>query len=259
MCNPRRVTVTATREIAEAWQREIVRTVTLSSEVIGEARVQQPLSNTLGTPVLMALESLLVSGQTDNWQETETGYRHDVEGGYVLYEMDEQTLEIVATLGDTVQVEGTATRQLSGELRETLSTEQEGHYYDDGYGGQNQARAETEAGKAAQHSLDQMAEGRLEAVQREAEEAESSPLQNQAQIEAQSQLTQTAQERQAQLSAQATEQLDTVGIRCRQAFNTLLAQAYREAILAYARYQGAENISCQDKTDHLEIEFFLEK
>ncbi len=259
MCNPRRVTVTATREIAEAWQREVSRTVTLSTQVIGEARVRQPLSNTLGTPVFRALESLLASGNIENWQETETGYRHDVEGGYVFYDMDEQTLEIVATLGDTVQAEGSATRQLSGELRATLSTEQEGHYYENGYGGRTQARAETEAGKAAQHSLDQIAQNRLEEDQREAEEAESSHLQNQAQIEAQTQLRQTAQQRQTQLSSQAAEHLDSVGIRCRQAFNTLLAQAYREAILAYARYHGAENISCQDKTDHLEIEFFLEK
>ncbi len=259
MCNPRRVTVTATREIAEAWQREVSRTVTLSTQVIGEARVRQPLSNTLGTPVFRALESLLASGNIENWQETETGYRHDVEGGYVFYDMDEQTLEIVATLGETVQAEGRATRQLSGELRETLSTEQEGHYYEDGYGGRTQARAETEAGNAAQHTLDQMAQSRLEDAQREAEEAESSRLHNQAQTEAQTQLTQTAQQRQAQLSGQATQHLDTVGIRCRQAFNTLLAQAYREAILAYARYHGAENISCQEENDHLEIEFFLEK
>lgn len=259
MCNPRRVTVTATREIAEAWQHEVSRTVTLSTQVTGEARVCQPLSNTLGTPVLRALESLLASGNTANWQETETGYRHDVEGGYVLYDMDAQTLEIVATLADTVHAESTATRQVSGELRETFSTEREGHYYEDGFGGRTQARAETEAGNAAQQALDKMAQSRLDKVQREAEEAESPILHNQAQTEAQTQLTQTAQQRQTQLANQAEQHLDSVGIRCRQAFNTLLAQAYRDAILAYARHNGAENISCQEENDHLEIEFFLEK
>ena len=37
MCNPRRVKVTATREIQECWQREVERRVELSEEVVGEA------------------------------------------------------------------------------------------------------------------------------------------------------------------------------------------------------------------------------
>jgi len=259
MCNPRRVTVTATRDIAEAWQREISRTVTLSAQVTGEARIRQPLSNTLGRPVIRALESLLASDNTGNWQETETGYRHEVEGGYVLYDVDEPALEIVATLADTVEAEAIATRQLTGELTETLATEQQGHYYDDGYGGRNQACAETEARQTAEQVLENLAQDRLNEVQQAAEAAESSALHNQAQTDAQTQLTETAQRRQAQLSAQAEQHLDLVGIRCRQAFNALLAQAYQKAILAYARLHGAENISCEEQNDHLEIEFFLDK
>ena len=42
MCNPRRVTITATRELAEAWRQEVSRTVELTGRVAGEARVHQP-------------------------------------------------------------------------------------------------------------------------------------------------------------------------------------------------------------------------
>ena len=48
MCNPRRVTVTATRDIAEAWRREVSRTVQLTEQVTGEARLRQTLSSRLG-------------------------------------------------------------------------------------------------------------------------------------------------------------------------------------------------------------------
>jgi len=257
MCNPRRVTVTATREIAEAWQREVSRTVALSAQVTGEARVRQALSTSLGRPVLMALESRLLAGNTD-WQPVENGYRYDVEGGYVLYDMDEQNLEMVAIREETVQSQATATTVLSGELREEISTQQHQDYYDDGYGGHTRIRAEKGAQDAAQRELDKRADARVEEVQVQAEAAESSTVQAQAQAKAQAQLDQAAREKQAVLSQQAAQHLDTVGLRCRQAFNTLLAQAYRDAILAYARRNGADNISCQEGDNVLEIEFFMD-
>jgi DNA-binding TFAR19-related protein (PDSD5 family) len=257
MCNPRRVTVTVTRDISEAWQREVSRTVALSEQVTGEARVRQPLSSSLGAPVLRALESRFVADNT-GWQEVDTGYRYNVEGGYVLYNVDEQALEIVATRQDTVRSRATATTVLSGELLEKISTEQEESYYDDGYGGHTRTTAEQNAQRAAQQELDKMARARLEQVQTQAEAAESSTLQAQAQAEAQAQLAQAAHKKRAVLSEQAAQQLETVGLRCRQAFNRILAQAYRDSILAYARRNGAENISCQDGDDVLEIEFFME-
>jgi ATPase subunit of ABC transporter with duplicated ATPase domains len=141
---------------------------------------------------------------------------------------------------------------------EEISTQQEADYYDDDIDGHTHARAEHEAQSAAQQELDKMARARLEQVQAQAEAAEDSAAQAQAQADAQAQLDQAAQERHTLLSEQAAQHLDVVGLRCRQAFNTLLAQAYRDAILAYARRNGAENISCQDGDDVLEIEFFME-
>jgi hypothetical protein len=89
MCNPRRVSITATRELAEAWRREVSRTVQLRGRVVGEARVRQALGPTLGVPARRALDAALAGG-VEGWREVEGGYRHDVEGGYVVYRPDEQ-------------------------------------------------------------------------------------------------------------------------------------------------------------------------
>ena len=75
MCNPRRVTVTATPDIAEAWQREVCRTVQLAERVTGEARLRQALSSHLGSPALRALEARLAAG-TPGWEEVPVDALH---------------------------------------------------------------------------------------------------------------------------------------------------------------------------------------
>jgi hypothetical protein len=59
------------------------------------------------------------------------------------------------------------------------------------------------------------------------------------------------------LEARAAERLEAVGLRCRQAFHQVLARAYRDAILAYARRQGAEVVHDREDDGTLEIEFRL--
>ncbi len=113
MCNPRRIRVTATRQLNQAWEREVSRTIELQEQVTGEARVRQPLDTTLGTPALRSLESIL-GAEGSGWREVETGYRYDVEGGYVIYLVDEQALEIVATLEAEIQTSVQETRKVDG-------------------------------------------------------------------------------------------------------------------------------------------------
>ena len=257
MCNPRRVTVTATRDIAEAWQREVSRTVQLTEQVTGEARLRQALSSRLGSPALRALEARLAAG-TPGWEEAPEGYRCNVEGGYVLYQLDEQALEIVATVADVVTAQGTARTVLEGEVRDTLSASAEGHYYEDGYAEQNEARARREAEQEIQKTLEAGVRERLDRAQQQAEAAEAVRLQVEAQTAARQELANVTAERQTLLARQAEAHLETVGLRCRQAFNQLLALAYRDAILAYARRHGAEGISCRDEEGVLEIEFFVD-
>lgn len=258
MCNPRRVQVTLTRDMAQAWEREVSRSVALSTQVTGEARVRQPLEDTLGSPVRQALEMLLAQ-ESDGWQETEQGYRYDVEGGYVIYDTDHHVLEIVASLQDQVAAEATATRVISGKHQEQLSTTETGQYYDDGWGGRTQTLAEAEARKVAEKALEERERIRLREIAEQAEQDNAESVRGQAEAEARQQLEKLAQQRQGDLSHQARQHLDTVGVQCRQAFNGLLAQAYRDAIMAYARRHGAEGLTCQDDGDTVEIEFFMER
>ncbi len=258
MCNPRRIRVTVTRDLAEAWSHEISRTATLTERVTGEARVCQPLSHSLGAPVLRALETLLDSGDS-GWEEEDGGFRFEVEGGYAFYDMDEQNLEIVATREDTVEGVATASLELTGRVEEELKVDKEGRYYDDGYGGHTKERARQQARAAAGEELERLKKARLEKARQTAEAAEDANLQTRAEADARARLDRAAGERRVALAEAAAQRLDTVGLRCRQAFNTLLARAYRDAILAYARRNGAEGITAQDGDEYLEVEFFMEK
>ncbi|HLX10925.1 MAG TPA: molecular chaperone DnaJ [Thermoanaerobaculia bacterium] len=257
MCNPRKITVTATRELAEAWQREVSRTAALSAEVLGEARVSQHVDESLGGPALQALEAALGGGDS-GWREVEDGYRLDVEGGYAVYHVDERTLEIVAVRQEVVEATGEARAVLQGEVRDSLSAERQAGYYEDGYAGRTRERAEAEANQAAQRGLDAAARERIEQAGTAAEAAADSELRARAEAAARTRLEQAAAAQREELDRQAATHLAAVGLRCRQAFHALLARAYRDAILAYARRHGAEGVQCQENGDVLEIEFQLQ-
>lgn len=256
MCNPRRVLVTATREIAEEWQRQVTRTVALDGQVTGEARVRQALTG-MGEPVLRALQMRLDRGMP-GWEESERGFRHAVDGGYVIFDPEREELEIVATLADTVVGHAVASTTLRGELRVRLQTEQDEPYYDDGYGGRTEATARAEAERVAARTLDAEARRRLQAAADQAEAEQAAALDGEAGVLAEQRLAANVAARRAELAEQARAHLDTVGLRARQAFNALLAEAYRDAILAYARSQGASGISCSDQDGVVDIEFFVD-
>jgi hypothetical protein len=257
MCNPRRIEITATRELSEAWQREVSRTAALSARVVGEARVSQRMGDTLGGPALKALEAALGGGDT-GWCEVEEGYRLDVPGGYAVYRTDDQTLEIVAVREAVVEAKGEAKAVLSGEVRDTLAVEAGATYYEDGWGGRTEDRAKAEAEKSAQRQLDAAAQVRLRDAGQEAEAAAESGLTAQAEAAAQAELDRAAALRREELARQANQNVEAVGLRCRQAFHALLARAYRDAILAYARRNGAEGVQCREGEDGVEIEFQMQ-
>jgi FtsH ternary system domain X2 len=258
MCNPRRVTTTLTRDLAEAWQREVSRTVELRARVAGEARVRQPLEASIGAPALRALQVALAN-EGSGWVPVEEGFRRDVEGGYVVYLIDEKALEIVAVMEDEIEVRGGASSILTGEVREQISGEGSAISYDDGWGGRTAARAEEESHQIAMQKLDETARRRVLQAQREAEEQQDPALRAKAEEAARAELERATRERELSLARQARQRLEAVGLRCRQAFHGALAQAYRDAFLAYARNHGAQNISCHEEGDTLEIEFHVQR
>lgn len=258
MCNPRRVLVTATQTLDEAWQREITRTVDLCGIATGEARVRQRLDSSLGGPALRALELALAAPES-GWVASPGGYRRDVDGGYVVYHLDERELEIVATLCEQVQVTGAAARQLSGHVQTQLSVEGQGTYYDDNWGGRNEESARQQAEADAQAKLAEARRLSLLAAQHAAERESEGELAAVARQQAEAKLAEEQAARQAALARAARERLTAVGTRCRQEFHQMLARAYRDAILAYARTNQASEIQCQEDGESIEIEFLVRR
>ncbi|MCP4656972.1 MAG: molecular chaperone DnaJ [bacterium] len=253
MCNPRRVTITATRELDEAWQREVTRTARLSAEVVGEARVRQPLGSTLSRQALAALEMALAEDEA--WHELDDGtFRHAVEGGYVVYHPDAQELEIVAVRAGRVEASGEATEVLEGRLQATVEVEGEGRYYDDGWGGRDETHARRDAEQQARVRLDGAGRDAVEEAAEQAEAGASDEVRARADEAAQAELERSAEAARAELEDEARGRLEAVGLRCRQAFHQVLARGYRDVLFAYARRQGAEIVTNHEDAGAVEIE-----
>ncbi len=259
MCDPRRVEVTATRQVQQAWEREVERVAEFTGTLTGEARIRQSLDASLGGPAMMALQTALING-FPGWSEDDDGnYRHDVEGGYVIYYPADRSLEIVATLSEELRSEGIARDRLSGTYSDTVEATGEGHYYHDGWGGRTRERALEEAHRRAETALDESVQERLRRDADSAESEREASLRDQAQRDAQQNWERQAQQRRADLSRRAAAELHEVGVRARQAFHQLLAHAYRDALLGLARRRGvaAADIQQHDTDEYLEIEFML--
>jgi hypothetical protein len=182
------------RRLAEFWQREIRRHVGAR----GEARLREPLDRSLSAPILDALT--VVFARTPGWVGADEGFRHEVDGGHLLYRTATRELEIVAVAGAEAVAEA----------------EGVGQYYDDGWAGMTEHDARREAARLA-------AAEALEAARRAAE-----------------------------------ERLSAVGVQVQQVFGQVLAEAYREAILAYARNHQGRQAHLTEHDGVIDIEVELE-
>lgn len=258
MCEPRRIEITVTRQVREAWEREIERVAEASETVTGEARIVQPLDHSVGGSALMALRSALARG-VPGWREVEGGYRHDLPGGSVLYDPEARTLEIVATLSETVTRSAAARDHLSGVVEHEVAVRHGADYYDDGWGGRTQERAEAEAREGAERAVTDALNQRIDEQALAAEREREAALAADAEAAARQAARQAAVQRQEALAMRAAEELRDVGARARLAFNRVLAGAYRDALLALAHRRGVADaaIHQRDDGDRLEIEFLL--
>lgn len=254
MCNPRRIQVTASRQVDEAWQREITRRVELHDRVAGEARVRQNLANTVGRPALLALESVLAAPDS-GWVRIDRGFRRDVQDGYVLYDVDERELEIVSTAWADIHGVGEASETVSGRVSGNFEVTGDALIYDDGYGGRTREWGEREADRNAQQNLTGTITAARQRQMQEAEQQRAQELEGEARRRGQEDLNNTAAQRREELAAQARAHMQNVGLRARQEFHRVLAVAYRHAIEAYARQNGAEGWMCTENGQTIEIEF----
>jgi hypothetical protein len=258
MCNPRRIRVRATRRLAEAWDQQVRQRVVLSGDVTGEARVREQLGRTVGGPTLAALTRVL--GRTQGWQEDVDGvFRHPLDGGMISFDPASRELEIVARVAGQVEASGEAVTMVRAQVDDLLHASGVGTYYDDAYGGITRGHARQVAGQAAEAALDDAAEKARARERRRIEQAYQSGLSEQAQQRAREHLAARARLRERELTAQATDLLAAIGDSGRAVFHRALAEAYRDAILAYARTRRATGISWSEEDDGaLNIEFELE-
>lgn len=257
MCNPRRVRVRATRELAEAWEQEVRRQVVRQGRTVGEARVREPMEDSIGGPTLAALTAVL--DRLDGWEEGPDGiFWHELDGGQISFDPATRELEIVATAAADITVTGEASTVVTTSVTDTVEAEGVGVYYDDNWGGitEDDARraAQTDLGRA----LDEQLQARRDTARDAADTEAGTDVERLAVQRADSAFADAAEARAAELRREATDRLIAVGAQGRALFHTALAEAYRDAILAFARSRGARNLRHSQAGGTLDIEFELE-
>jgi hypothetical protein len=255
MCNPRKVVVTAGRELAVAWEHEVRRVATRSAGATGEARVREELDASIGAPVLTMLERVLDGAE--GWQRLDDSFRYELDGGYLEYHVDSRSIEIVARASDMVDVEVSTSTVMRGEISETIEASGIGRYYDDEWGGVTAADAQVAAERDAAANLEARRHEVLDAARNAAEAERARELEAAVGAQADAELAARTAEREAELRAEAARRLTAIGIQGRNVLHQALALAYRDAILAYARVRGAERLSVSEQGGVVDIEFEL--
>ncbi|WP_433830891.1 hypothetical protein ACQP2E_12060 [Actinoplanes sp. CA-015351] len=260
MCNPRRIRVRASRQLAEAWRAEVTRTAQASDTATGEARLTQPLGRQLPGPVRQRLVDLLRA--TPGWRVVDGALRREMPGGYVEYRPDTGEVAIVARVTAEFTVEASATRADSGEAQGTADAEFEASYYTDGYAGRTKAVAEREANeKAGQDATVQARENALRNAEAERAAALQRLQEAAADIdeEARARALAAIEEERARREADARNEAALLAQTYQQDYlreiNLPLAQAYRDILVAHAQRVGAGGLTVQENGDFIDIQF----
>ena len=170
MCNPRRIRVRATRELAEAWAQEVRRQATRTGSAAGQARVSEPLADTVGGPTLAALTQVLA--RHAEWTEHPDGtFTHQLDGGVITFDPATRELEITATVTAEVTVTEEAAATVEAQVSGTVEAEGVGTYYDDGWGGLTEQTAQRDAERHLSRAMDEALRQRREQATREADAA----------------------------------------------------------------------------------------
>jgi hypothetical protein len=257
MCNPRRIRVRATRELAEDWAQEVRRQVTRTGSAAGQARVRESLADTVGGPTLAALTDVLA--RQAGWTELPDGtFQHELDGGTISFDPATRELEITATVTAEVSVTGEASATVAARVSGTVEAEGEGVYYDDGWGGRTEQTAQRDAERDLERSLAEVVQQRRDQARREADATASDAVGREAAARAEAAFAAVTAAREDELRRAAPHRLLAVGAAGRSLFNAALAEAYRDAILAYARSRRASNLHHSERDGVLDIEFELE-
>jgi len=250
MGNPRRIRIRAMRRLAEAWEQEVRRLVTQRGAAVAEARIREPLDAIVGRPTLAALA--LVLERTEGWEQGADGvFRYALADGHIAFDPASEELEIVARARDKVTAQDEATVTAGAEAEGVVEVEGAGTYYDDEWGG----RTTEAARRAAEDQARSEAVGRARERARRAADETSEAASVEAERQADASLALAATARREELRRQAVDSLMAVGVEGRSIFQHALGDAYRDAILAYARARNANDIRSSEDGDVLDLAF----
>ncbi|MEU9478256.1 hypothetical protein [Streptomyces sp. NPDC048191] len=261
MCNPRRVRVTATREVAEAWQTDLERRVAMSDTVVSELEISYPFGGTLGARTRGVFENALA--RDPQWRQTADGSLElPLADGMVTYRPATGDLVVRVRLTDTANVEGRAAESLSGTVSDVAHGEGEGSYFDDNYFGRTEQRARDKARRRAESDAERNARALLDSVRRRAQEASAAARRDAEERVRQAAAADAAARLEAE-RARVRDELDAanrvrvqrLGQDVLRAVNSVLATAYREALVAYAREHGARDVRVDESDGRVDIEF----
>jgi hypothetical protein len=220
-------------------------------------------TGSLGPATRIAFEAALRA--SDRWTDAGDGRQLlDLDQAQVSYRLSDGELRLRARLTDEVMASGLASRTAEGVVEEAVEGFGESVYPRDNFGGRTRAQAEREAQAAADAALragaDQAAP-RLQSAAQAAEQEAGRRLEQQVAAEARrragERLQQEMRSRRQELDRQNHERLGELRDQALFAVNAVLATAYQQAILAYARDRGAVARTTEGD-DTFEIQFEIE-
>jgi hypothetical protein len=253
MCNPRRIQVHASGELAEAWEQEIRRIAARTDTVVAEARAVEELSVGVAAPTLAEL-AVVLRGRS-GWAEAGGSFRFDLDGGEVWFHPDTAEIELVARISAEVSVCEAAAHSAPLEVQAVVEATGTGVYYDDGWAGITPEDARRAAQEDADRGLERLRRAAHEEARAGAEHEHGERLQAEADARADDALAAVRAERAEELRRSVPDRLIAVGVAGRRAVHEAMADAYRNIVLAYARAHGADGIRCSERDGVVEIEF----
>ncbi|GHE08710.1 hypothetical protein [Streptomyces alanosinicus] len=263
MCNPRRVRIRASSRLTRMWQEEVRRTGRASAEVAAEATLREEFGTLLGAPARRAFEAAL--GADTRWTWQDDAYRLDLDGGTVVYHLDTGEIEMTARLSDIVTAEAEVTRTLQGTVEVNATAEHTEKYYDDSWAGLSKSVAERSARAQAQKRADRDAAEQV--ARREEQErlagrrrlaGQRDEIDAEAHAEAERRAAAAAELRRGELERDAETRLAQTRTDLLRPVHEVLAVAYRDAIVEYARRHGVQDIQVDETGGTLNIQFEME-
>lgn len=263
MCNPRRVMVHLTRTIEQAWRTNIEQAAKVEGQVQELARmsVDIPLNAEMADVALQMLERILRGecGGLAPWPRDDEGnYRQDLGDVVLVYQPGSRQLLVEARLTELISAQASSTAEAHGFTVGEVAVEAVGHYYNDGWGGRNEARARVEAQQEAEKRL-QVA---IDALGREQHSAEFQAATQEARMRAEQEANRKLEKRRTEMRMAMRERLQEILAnaegRVYHTINRLVGEAYRQTLIHLVHENGGR-VLVDEQTGsviNLELELF---